>query len=74
VMAEIADGDSTLCDMAADSSTATAVTILAGPIYTSSESKRTVGSSSDGLDRKKRRISASPFYVSVSQSKEPYHR
>lgn len=74
MMAEIADDESALCDTAADSIADTPVTVLAGPIYTSSESERTVGSSSDGLDRKKRRISASPFYVSVSQSKDPFYR
>jgi hypothetical protein len=72
VMAEIADRESVLYDMAADSSADTPATVLAGSIYTSSESERTVGSSSDSLDRKKRRISVSPFYVSVSQSKDPY--
>ncbi|KAJ3705139.1 hypothetical protein LUZ61_008844 [Rhynchospora tenuis] len=74
VMAEISDAESALCDVAADSIADTPVTVLGGAIYTSSESERTVGSSSDGLDRKKRRISASPFYVSVSQSRDPYYR
>ncbi|XP_078156732.1 cyclin D6;1 [Carex rostrata] len=74
VMAEIADGESALCDVAAESIADTPVTVLAGHIYTSSESEQTVGSSSDGLDRKKRRISASPYYVSVPQSKDPYYR
>ncbi|KAJ3670298.1 hypothetical protein LUZ60_010622 [Juncus effusus] len=63
-----------MCDVAADSSADTPVTVLGGNLYTSSESERTVGSSSDGLDRKKRRVSASPFYISVPQSHEPYYR